>query len=176
MKKLIFFDGDGTIWYPESTKHTIAPHWIYSDKKIGNDYLKHLIIIPAALEILKKLKKLGIKMVLLSTHPHSPKEATKLLKSKVKKFDISNFFDDYHASKDSPDEKGKLMEKILRAKGIPKSNALMVGDSYRYDYLSAQKVGIDALLLKTPYMKHPPRGKKISKTINNIKEVLNYIK
>ena len=34
-KTIIFFDGDGTIWYPKNTKRKVAPHWIYSDKEIG---------------------------------------------------------------------------------------------------------------------------------------------
>jgi len=175
MKKIIFFDGDGTLWYPESTGHTIAPQWIYADKEIGSNYLKHMVVIPPVLEILKKLKKQRLTMVILSTHPHSPKEAIKVLKAKIDYFQIGNFFDSYHALQADPDQKGKMILKILKEKGIPKSQALMIGDSYRYDYLSAQKVGVDALLIKTPYMKHPPRGPKISKTIKSIKEVLNYL-
>lgn len=174
-KKLIFFDGDGTLWYPESTKHTVAPHWIYSDKTIGKDYLKHMVIIPSVLQIFRKLKKRGISIVLLSAHPHSPEKAMLLLKSKVLHFKLGDFFDSYYASKNHPDEKGKMMVSILKEKGVSKSQALMVGDSYKYDYLSAKKVGIDALLIKTDYMKHPARGRKISKTIENIKDVLKYI-
>ena len=68
-----------------------------------------------------------------------------------------------------------MMVEILQGKGILKSQALMVGDSYRYDYLSARKVGIDALLIKTDYMRHPPRGRKVSKTIKSVSEVLNFV-
>jgi hypothetical protein len=32
-KLIIFFDGDGTIWYPKATKRKVKPHWIYSDPK-----------------------------------------------------------------------------------------------------------------------------------------------
>lgn len=29
-KKIIFFDGDGTLWYPKKTKWTKKPHLIYT--------------------------------------------------------------------------------------------------------------------------------------------------
>ena len=174
-KKIIFFDGDGTIWYPKSTKRKKAPHWIYLDKKIGNNYLKHLVLTPAVLVSLKKLKKLGIILVLLSTFPHPPKEADVILKGKVKHFKLEELFDDFHTSRDKPDGKGEVILKVLRKKHIPKSHALMVGDSYRFDYLSAKKVGVDALLIKSEYMKHPPRGRKVEKTISGLKDIIEIL-
>ena len=36
MKKVVFFDGDGTLWYPKTTKRTAAPHWVYLDPAITN--------------------------------------------------------------------------------------------------------------------------------------------
>ena len=174
-KKIIFFDGDGTIWYPKSTKRKKAPHWIYSDEKIGNDYLKHLVLTPAVLVSLKKLKKLSMILVLLSTHPHPPKEADVLLKGKVKHFKLEELFDEFFTSRDNPEGKGDVILKVLRKKHIPKSQALMVGDSYRFDYLSAKKVGVDALLIKSAYMKHPSRGRKIGKTISGLKDIVELL-
>lgn len=175
-KKIIFFDGDGTIWYPKSTKRKKAPHWIYSDEKIGNKYLEHLILTPSALTTLERLKKLGIILVLLSTHPQPPKEADILLEGKVRHLKLEKIFDEFYSSRDYPEGKGELIVKILKKKHIPKSRALMIGDSYRFDYLSAKKVGVDALLIKSEYMKHPPRGKKIEKTISELKDLFKIIK
>jgi hydroxymethylpyrimidine pyrophosphatase-like HAD family hydrolase len=31
MKKIIFFDGDGTLWYPKKTKYKEHPVWLYID-------------------------------------------------------------------------------------------------------------------------------------------------
>ena len=31
MKKIIFFDGDGTLWYPKKTKYKEHPVWLYRD-------------------------------------------------------------------------------------------------------------------------------------------------
>jgi FMN phosphatase YigB (HAD superfamily) len=47
----------------------------------------------------------------------------------------------------------------------------MVGDSYRYDYLSAKSVGVKALLIETEYNAHYRQGKKLE-TIKHLKELL----
>ena len=65
-----------------------------------------MVVIPSVLETLKKLKKQGLFMVILSAHPHSPKEAVKVLKAKIDHFKIADFFDSYHASEAHPDQKG----------------------------------------------------------------------
>ena len=174
-KKIIFFDGDGTIWYPKNTKRKKTPHWIYLDKKIGNDYLKHLVLTPAALVSLKKIKNLGIILVLLSTHPHPPKEADVILKKKVKHFKLGELFDYFYTSPDRPEGKGKIILKVLRKKHIPKSQALLIGDSYRFDYLSAKNVGVDVLLIKSEYLWHPNHGRKIQKTISGLKDVVKIL-
>ena len=174
-KEIIFFDGDGTIWYPKSTKREKAPHWIYSDKEIGNNYLEHLVLVPSILTTLKKLKKLGLFLILLSTHPHPPKEADILLKGKVKHFKLENIFDEFYTSRDYPEGKGELILKVLKKKHISKSKALMIGDSYRYDYLSAKRVGVDALLIESKYMKHPPRGRRIQKIIKGLEDIVEIL-
>ena len=89
-KEIIFFDGDGTLWYPKSTKRTISPHWIYSDVDIGKRYLDHMVLTPSALAILKKLKRTGVLLIVLSTHPHLQKEADGLLARKVRHFKLEN--------------------------------------------------------------------------------------
>ncbi|TRZ64736.1 MAG: HAD family hydrolase [Spirochaetia bacterium] len=172
-KKIIFFDGDGTTWYPKATKRKIVPHWIYSDKKIGDKYFKHLVLTPSALATLKKLKKLGIILVLLSTHPHPPKEADILLKEKVKHLKLEKLFDEFYSSRDYPGGKGELIVKILKKKHIPKSNALMIGDSYRYDYLSAKKVGVDVFLIESEYL--ALKGRRVKKVIKELKDIVEIL-
>jgi len=175
LKEIIFLDGDGTLWYPKETEHTVNPHWIYKDKHIGKNYLKHLTIIPSVNKTLRKLKKHGIVLVLLSTHPHYHKKATQILKRKVEYFKLSDFFEEYYATPDDPDAKGNVLVEILKRRHIRKSKALMVGDSYRYDYVSARKVGVEALLLKTKYTKYLPRGKRPTSTIKNLREMIDLI-
>jgi len=153
MKKIIFFDADGTLWYPKTTKRDRHPVWIYKDKRYKK-YEQHLELIPSTLSTLKKLKSLRIIMVILSTSPHPTKKAHKILKKKVTHFNLEEFFDEVHATKEIPSSKGEYIEKILKERGLSKQSALMVGDSYKWDYSSAQSKGIDALLIQTKYEKN----------------------
>ena len=55
-KKIIFLDGDGTLWYPQKTKRTQKPHRIYCDDKIKDNYLEHLELTPNTKETLQDFK------------------------------------------------------------------------------------------------------------------------
>lgn len=170
-KEIIFFDGDGTLWYPKSTKRKVAPHWIYSDAEIGERYLDHMVLTPAILATLKKLRKAGVVLVALSTHPHSRKEADVIMSTKIRHFKLEKIFDEICTAKNHRDGKGEVIVRVLKQKGIPKSRALMVGDSYRYDYLSARRVGVDALLIKSDYMRGHPRAEGGKVVTENIAEI-----
>lgn len=177
-KVIIFFDGDGTIWYPKTTKRSKPPYWIYGDtnsSKINYRSLRHLILTKTALDTLKKLKRKGIKLVLLSTHPHLPKIADIVLRMKLKHLKILGIFDECRASSGSLEAKGREIVKFLKKYKLPKSKALMVGDSYHYDYLSAKAVGVDAVLLRSRYFKKPPHGPRVKKLINEVRDVLKLI-
>ncbi|OIO81730.1 hypothetical protein AUJ84_00390 [Candidatus Pacearchaeota archaeon CG1_02_32_132] len=174
-KKIVFFDGDGTIWYPKRTKWKEGPWWIYKDKETSTDSKFHLVLTPTAHSTLKKLKTQGIILILLSTHPHSPREAKLIIDEKVRHFNLKNIFDEVHATREYHHSKGEFILKILNKRKIPKSQALMVGDHYLWDYKPARDVGIDALLIKTDYTKFQKNGNRIKKTIRKIKEILNYV-
>lgn len=174
-KKILFFDGDGTLWYPKTTKHEIHPHWIYKRKNISGNYIQYLTIIPTVIKVLRKLKNQDIVLILLSTHPYAHKKAMRILKKKIDHFKLADFFDEYHATIDNPEAKGNMVVDILKHRGIAKSKALMIGDSYWYDYISARKVGIEALLLKTKYTNYPLKGRKTKNTIKSIKEIPDLI-
>ncbi|MEP7162373.1 MAG: HAD hydrolase-like protein [Candidatus Moraniibacteriota bacterium] len=172
-KRIIFFDGDGTLWYPKSTKHRVAPHWIYKDLKIGQKFLDHLVIIPSVLKTLKELKHRDFIMIIISTHPHRPKIAHALLKEKISYFNLEGYFEEFYASRDYPEGKGEVIARVLKKKKIPKSHALMIGDSYAYDYLSAKKVGVDSILIKSEYLK--PEGKRVKKVISQLSDILDVL-
>jgi HAD superfamily phosphatase (TIGR01681 family) len=169
-KKIIFLDGDGTLWYPKKTKHTVKPHWVYKDQNI-EDYHLHLMMIPDTIDTLKKLKRLGVITVILSTHPQSKKAAQEILTKKVNYFKINSLFDEVHATEDRYESKGEYIVQILKKLKIPKSKALMVGDNYFWDYKPARNVGVDALLLTSDYMK---KDKRI-KIAKSIKDLLRYV-
>jgi len=174
-KEIIFFDGDGTLWYPKKTKYQEKPHWIYSLEGTLDDYCKHLIMIPTVIATLKKLKEQKIITVLLSTHPHPPEEADAIINHKVLHFKLNELFDEIHATKEFHASKGEFIVKILKKRGIPKNKALMIGDNYRWDYKPAKDVGVDALLIESEYMKNDRHGKRIKKTIKKMSDILNHI-
>lgn len=174
-KEIIFFDGDGTIWYPQKTKYKEKPHWVYSLKGEHYDHNKYLMMVPTALNTLKRLKKMGVIMVLLSSNPHSPKEANNIIQCRVKYFKLENLFDEVYATRAHHASKGNFIVRILKERKIAKSKALMVGDKYRWDYKSAKDVGVDALLIESTYSKDDIRSKRIKNTIKQLREVLDYI-
>jgi FMN phosphatase YigB (HAD superfamily) len=174
-KKIIFFDGDGTLWYPQKTKYRKKPHWVYSLEGTHADLCEHLMMIPTVLDTLKKLKKLQIITILISTHPHKPKEAGAIIRHKMSYFKLDHLFDEIHATREFHASKGEFIVKILKKRSLAKNKALMVGDSYNWDYKPARDVGVDALLIESEYMKKDRRGKKIKKTIKKLSDVLKYV-
>ena len=174
-KEIIFFDGDGTLWYPKKTKYQEKPHWIYSLEGTLDDHCKHLMLIPTVLTTLKKLKEYKIYTVLLSTHPHPPEEADAIIQHKIAHFKLRRLFDEIHATREFHASKGEFIAKILKKRGIPKNKALMIGDNYRWDYKPARDVGVDALLVESEYMKNDRQGKRIKKTIKKLSDILNHI-
>jgi len=175
-KEIIFFDGDGTLWYPKKTKYREKPHWIYSlhNGDVHIQY-KYLMIIPTVLSTLKKLKKAGIVTILLSTHPHPPKEADSMINHKVSHFKLNSFFDEIHATRKYHFSKGEFIVKILKERNISKNKALMIGDSYRWDYKPAKDIGVDALLIESEYMKKDNQGRRIKRTIKKLSDIFNHI-
>ena len=174
-KKIIFFDGDGTLWYPKSTKYSKKPHWIYLKSKNADNHYKHLIMTPTVLYTLKKLNRMGIVTILLSTHPHLQKEADSIINHKVKHFKLSEFFDEIHATREYHNSKGEFIVKILKERKLSKSKALMAGDHYHWDYEPAKNVGVDALLIESEYMQKIIQSRRIKRTIKKLSDIFNYI-
>ncbi len=168
-KKIVIFDGDGTLWYPKSTKWSKKPNWIYWDNPEAKDYLKHLRLTPNLIPVLKKLKQRGMILVALSTHPHTRMEADVRMGQKMKHLKLDSIFDHVYTARPFPWGKGRVMASLLKKNGIPKSRALLVGDSHTYDYLSAKGVGVDCVLIKTPYL--GVIDKKV-KTIKSLRELV----
>jgi len=179
MIKIIFFDGDGTLWYPKATKHTQKPHLIYKTLTASGDHNEHLILTPSVKSTLRILRKMGIITVVISTHPHPVKIANALLKNKIDHFELEHLLDEARTSRNVIHGKGDVITRILKRRGLPKSSALMVGDSYRWDYLAAKKVGVKSLIMDTSYLKeyakmYPGAG-RIKNKIKTIREVLDYV-
>jgi hydroxymethylpyrimidine pyrophosphatase-like HAD family hydrolase len=80
-KKIIFLDGDGTLWYPSTTKRTQKSHWIYNDPLTKDNYLAHLQLTPKIKETLTALRLRGILLVVISANPHTKEIALQEIKS-----------------------------------------------------------------------------------------------
>jgi len=170
-KKIIFFDGDGTLWYPKKTRYSKHPVWLYKDRRFKN-HTNHLTMTPSALSTIKRLKRMGIITIVLSTHPHPPKEADAIIKHKIRHFESEDLFDEVHATREYPGSKGKVMLKVLKRRKIPKSKALMVGDSYKWDYKSAKDIRVDALLIESEY---EPMKSRLKGTIKKLSDIFAHI-
>jgi phosphoglycolate phosphatase-like HAD superfamily hydrolase len=175
MKKIIFFDGDGTLWYPKATKHSQKPHWVYYESSTKNDYLEHLVLIPGVVKTLRKLRKSGVLTVVVSTHPHFAKEADSILKEKVNYFGLEKLFDEVHAARNIRSGKGDVIIRVLKRLGLSKNLALMVGDSYKWDYLAAKKVGVDCVLMNTDYLKTNPGVGRVKSIINRLEDIIGFL-
>jgi len=175
-KKIIFFDGDGTLWYPKKTKNKEGPGWIYDLPISHKEHNEHLMLTPTTLSTIKKLKKKGIITVILSTHPHLPKEADVIINKKIKHFKLEGLFDEVHATREYHGSKGEFMIKILKKRKIPKKYALIVGDSYNWDYKPARDIGVDAVLIKSEFIQRKfPNTKRIKRTISKLSDIFDYI-
>lgn len=171
-KKIIFFDADGTLWYPHATKRTSHPVWLYIDKKLKHDYLNHLILTPQAVETIKSLRKSGMTTVILSMFPHEPGEAVRLLNERVNHFELADFFDEVHATAERPEAKAEKMLEILKRHNLTIDDALMVGDSYEYDYAPARSIGVDSVLVNSDYHQENKENEPAETLINDLNELL----
>ncbi len=149
MKKIVFFDGDGTLWYPKTTKRTKAPHWVYFDTTI--DAYGQFIVTPTTIETLEELGGRGIKRVLLSTSPLSEEEAIMSRIKAAQLVNIHHLLDDIQVAPDYAEGKGERIVALLEKYALHPEDALMVGDTYGWDYKSAQDVGVEALLIRSEY-------------------------
>ncbi len=168
-KKILFFDGDGTLWYPTSTKRTEKPHWIYHNPLTKDNHLEHLSLTPGTRKTLAVFKKKGIYLVVVSANPNPEEQAVKEIKERLDYFKISDLFYSCRASAgDDPNGKVAIILDIIKKLNLTKEDALMVGDSYFYDYLAPKEAGIDALFIENEVSRMP---EEIPTNLQTIKEV-----
>lgn len=154
MKTTIFFDGDGTLWYPATTRRSRKPHWVYEDPAIA-DPITEMIATPGAVSCLRHLGRLGVRRVLLSTSPLPEPEALAHRRAIAGRVGILRLLDDVLVAPARPDGKGLQISAYLRKHQLTAESALMVGDTYVYDYLAAAAVGVEGVLLGSEYLEVP---------------------
>ena len=175
-KKIIFFDGDGTLWYPKATKRTQKPHWVYHDALTKNAYLQHLELTPKAKETLEQLHEKGMLLVLISANPYAADIALPEIRERLEYFGLLGLFHSYYSS-DGADPSGKaaVMLDVIRKLELTKMDALMVGDSYFYDYAAARDAGIEAFFINNTVSKMPRTAPADLQTIQEIHELLTIL-
>lgn len=175
MKKIIFFDGDGTLWYPKTTKRTVKPFWVYLDEETKDNFLDHLEVVAEVKETLRELKTRNIKLIILSTHPDKLENASDVLKSKVEHFELHDLFDEYYVTAEYTEAKAEKIAELLEKFKLDKAEALMVGDSYRWDIEPVTSSGVDALLIDSSYHQENKVHEPAKNVIKDISEILNFI-
>lgn len=129
-KKIIFFDGDGTLWYPAATKRTQKPHWVCHDEKTKDSYLEHMELTPGTKGALEHFREKRIYLVVISANPYDEVIATKEIGERLSHFGLSELFYACRASDGSnPDGKAATMLEVIEKLGFTKDDALMVGDA-----------------------------------------------
>lgn len=180
MKRIIFFDADGTLWYPKKTRFEEKPWWIYDHPTIKReDPLKHLTLTPNVKKTLKRLHEMGLILVLISQSPYSKRRATDKLVRATKQFGIYRFFDEIRPSYSSikvgqADPKDVAILDVLKRRKISKRDALLIGDSYMYDYLAAKSCGVDCVLVHD--FKHTREDRQYKRVNRRIKDIYNIFK
>jgi phosphoglycolate phosphatase-like HAD superfamily hydrolase len=176
-KKIIFFDGDGTLWYPKTTKRTQKPHWVYHDELTKDNYLEHIELAPGTRGTLEWLHNKGIYLVVISANPYDEKIAVKEIKERIDHFGLSDLFYSYRASEGSnPRGKVAVMFDLIKELGLIKEDALMVGDSYFYDYAAPKEAGIDAFFIENDVSKMPdiiPADLQRIKEVSDLVHIIN---
>jgi hydroxymethylpyrimidine pyrophosphatase-like HAD family hydrolase len=178
MKKIVFLDATGTLFYPKRTKNNSDPGFIQNKFKKDIDKLcNKLVLTPTTAYTLRVLKKKGIKRVIISAanRPHNIKKLQQILKH----FKIRDLIDEVHVVDITSTGMSKVnaIKKILKRLKIPKKYALMVGDSYYLDYFRVKSSGVDAYLIYSKFMETKPWGDLVKKTrprIRKLKEILAF--
>lgn len=101
--------------------------------------------LPGALEMLKELQKRNYRLGVISNFDDTLKHA--LVKQK-----LSHYFAFIVTCKDAMAEKpdGRIFRHALNLAAVDPSEAVHVGDDIERDYYASRRVGMRALLLRTP--------------------------
>ena len=176
-KKILFLDGDGTLWYPSKTKRTQKPHWVYQDETIKDNYLEHLELAPQVKETLETFYEQGMCLVVISANPKDEATAVSEILERINHFGLHELLHECRASPgDDPNGKAKIMLEVIQKRGLSRQDAVMVGDSYFYDYLPAKEAGIDAYFIDSPVARMPEVVPRDLQRIQEVSDLIDILK
>lgn len=130
--------------------------------------IKYWRVFEDTVPTLKKLRKEGYKLFILSNHVPEAREIAGKLKLDIY-FDKMIFSSEYEYEKPNI----KIFEYALKECGAKAENSLMIGDNYEADILGALKAGIKGILVRKDNLYDYPYYCKdftlLSETIKQIK-------
>lgn len=125
---------------------------------------------------LEEIHKMGLQLVVISANPYTEEIAVREIKERLEHFGLTNLFHAVRSSQgDDPKGKSAIMLEILDDLKLEKSDALMVGDSYFYDYLVAKDVGIDAFFVDNIVSKMPDELPTNLRSIAEVSDLLEIL-
>ena len=177
-KKKISFEGSLKLVQDEYTKlgeHNLnwydINYWIsyfgleISPDKIFEKYELQVQIYPEVIPLLEELKKDFILIVTTAM----PREFLIPKMKKLEKYFKFSFsaLSDFKELKNS-----EIYSKISKALNVPPEQILHIGDHWEFDYLAAQKAGMNAIYLDRSNTK---KGKYIINSIGEVKKIIENI-
>jgi putative hydrolase of the HAD superfamily len=144
--------------------YRILAHAIVAYRKANAELLR---TYPDVIDVLKTLKKQGVKLALLSDAPRLNAYIRLAEVGMDNLFDVILTFDDVGTVKPSP----KGFKMVLSALNVDAKDCLMVGDNPKRDVIGAKRIGIKMCL--AAYSCSVPVDTDYR--INNIKELLKII-
>lgn len=105
---------------------------------------REVTLYPGAVETLRKLRGLGLKIGIVTNNGRSGTELT------LKRYELGGFFDAVVTRDDCEEMKpdGGPVRKVLAEMGVPPEDAILVGDSVM-DILAARAVGLPSVAVAT---------------------------
>lgn len=135
--KHIFLDAEGTLYVPRAGKS----RWRFWDNPSPEDAVDFFELDKGVLEAVKAIRSRAETLCLVS------RNTAPILAAMLHKYGLERTFDCIMLNGD----KGKNIEKYLRAHGYRKEDAVMVGDMPTLDLFPVRRAGIEAILVDRPY-------------------------
>lgn len=144
-------------------KSGISKKYILEMIKVWNQKLKHEKLFPDSLEILKLVRKKGLKTCLISNAPPISKKI-------FRKLGLTKYFDEiifsYEVNTIKPED--EIYRIALSKLKISPEKILFVGDTYDADYQKPKKLGMNAILID-----RTKKRKGAIHSLNELKRILS---
>jgi len=137
--KHIFLDAEGTLYVPSAGKS----YWSFWENPSPERALEHFELDKGVAEAIGEIRAEAETLCIASFN----REA--ILDALLDRFGIRGLFDSILLNGD----KGVLIDRFLKSRGLERRDAVMVGDMPGLDLSPVRKVGVESILVDRPYNK-----------------------